>query len=147
MQRRCLVCNKEFEPKNYWQKYCKATCKQAMWAKKKFDKGQYTHTLTFKNGEKPLLNTYIPSKNDIYEVKITFYFPIVNRLYKKTKDKIKQGEKIYCDSKPDLDNIVKPVLDKLTGIIWKDDSQIVKLILEKFYSTKSDIDIEVRVLC
>ena len=36
MKKRCEVCDKEFEPKNYWQKYCSNRCKQAMWAIKQF---------------------------------------------------------------------------------------------------------------
>jgi uncharacterized CHY-type Zn-finger protein len=34
----CGVCNKEFEPKNYWQQYCCPTCKQAAWALRKYDR-------------------------------------------------------------------------------------------------------------
>ena len=32
----CIVCGKDFNPKNYWQKYCGISCKQAMWALNKF---------------------------------------------------------------------------------------------------------------
>lgn len=31
----------------------------------------------------------------------------------------------------DLDNLAKPVLDACNGVVWKDDSQIMRLVLEK----------------
>ncbi len=37
----------------------------------------------------------------------------------------------YHTKRPDLDNLVKSVKDALNGIIWKDDSQVVKLKAEK----------------
>lgn len=35
---RCENCRKEFEPKNYWQKYCSKTCKMIDWYSKKKQK-------------------------------------------------------------------------------------------------------------
>lgn len=34
--------------------------------------------------------------------------------------------------KPDVDNIAKNVLDALNGLAWKDDSQVVELIVRKY---------------
>lgn len=148
MKQRCQVCNKEFEPKNYWQKYCSGTCKQAAWAIKKFQNKDYSNIIKFKYGEDITnkLNNYVSTKNDIYEVKITFYHKTVNRLYKKTKKAIEARNLIYCDTKPDLDNEIKPILDSLTGKIWKDDMRIVKLTAEKFFSNEEETEIEVRIL-
>lgn len=36
--------------------------------------------------------------------------------------------------KPDTDNIAKGVLDSLNGIAYKDDKQVVELIVNKFYN-------------
>jgi len=36
--------------------------------------------------------------------------------------------------KPDLDNCAKTILDALNGLAYDDDSQVVKLIIEKQYS-------------
>lgn len=42
--------------------------------------------------------------------------------------------KVFLESKRrrDLDNILKALLDSMTGIIWQDDSQITKITIEKF---------------
>ena len=147
MMKRCQVCLKEFEPKNYWQKYCSSGCKQAMWAKNKFEKQENTYNFKFKDYEEPNLNNFSPTANSIYEVKISFFLPIVDRLYRKTKKQIEKGDLIYCDTYPDLDNIVKPLIDKFSGKIWQNDRQIVKLTLEKFYTTKKPYsEIKVRIL-
>ena len=36
--------------------------------------------------------------------------------------------------KPDTDNIAKSILDSLNGIAYKDDKQVVELIVYKFYN-------------
>ena len=38
-------------------------------------------------------------------------------------------------SKPDADNYGKLLLDALNGVVWKDDSQVVRLLVEKLYCT------------
>lgn len=43
--------------------------------------------------------------------------------------------------KPDLSNIVKGVEDALNGLLYKDDSQIVNLTLEKYYSDEPRLEV------
>jgi Holliday junction resolvase RusA-like endonuclease len=47
--------------------------------------------------------------------------------------------KIYFDTKrkSDIDNFNKLTFDSLTGIVWQDDSQIRKILIEKFYDKNS----------
>ena len=45
--------------------------------------------------------------------------------------------------KPDIDNIVKIVLDALNKMAFKDDNQITKLEVEKVYSEKEKIFIRI----
>ena len=42
--------------------------------------------------------------------------------------------KIKPKKKPDCDNIAKIVLDALNGCAYKDDSRVIKLVVEKFYA-------------
>lgn len=43
-------------------------------------------------------------------------------------------------TKPDLDNFTK-VIDALNGIVWRDDSQVVELLVEKFYSVRPRLEL------
>lgn len=38
------------------------------------------------------------------------------------------------ESRPDIDKLVRAVLDALTGVVFADDSQVVRLIAEKWYA-------------
>ena len=46
--------------------------------------------------------------------------------------------------KPDLDNVAKLLADALNGILWRDDSQIVALQVEKHYGAAPSTAIAVR---
>lgn len=46
--------------------------------------------------------------------------------------------------KPDIDNIVKAILDGMNGVVYLDDKQVVDLHLTKVYSSKEGIDIMVK---
>lgn len=47
------------------------------------------------------------------------------------------------ERKPDCDNIAKAVLDALNGIAYKDDSQVVKLIVDKRYAEKGHVTVRI----
>lgn len=49
-------------------------------------------------------------------------------------------------SRPDLDNLWKPIADALNGIVYVDDSQIVDLHLTKCYSNFNSITISIEEL-
>ncbi|AWJ91433.1 RusA family crossover junction endodeoxyribonuclease (plasmid) [Azospirillum baldaniorum] len=46
-------------------------------------------------------------------------------------------------TKPDLDNVLKGVLDALNGVVWKDDVQAVSVSISKFYDTKPGLSVEI----
>ena len=61
----------------------------------------------------------------------------------KVKDKKKHGQP--KTSVPDLDNIAKPFIDCMTKTgFWMDDSQIVKLKLEKWYGCIPMVTVELK---
>ena len=45
--------------------------------------------------------------------------------------------------KPDIDNIVKVILDSMNKFAFKDDTQITKLEVEKVYSLEEKISIKI----
>jgi Holliday junction resolvase RusA-like endonuclease len=118
------------------------------WAMNKFNDIKYTNVIKFELGEdiKDKISGYEYKPDDIYEVKVTFFRTIVDRVHFKTRERIKSGELIYSNTRPDLDNAVRPILNSLTGIIWKDDMHVVKLVLEKLWAEKEKTIIEIKVL-
>jgi Holliday junction resolvase RusA-like endonuclease len=50
--------------------------------------------------------------------------------------KLRTAAPTHHTSKPDIDNLIKCVLDRITQseLIWKDDSQVDKLVAQKVYS-------------
>lgn len=48
--------------------------------------------------------------------------------------------------KPEPDNIAKVVLDALTGLAFKNDSQVTRLVVEKAYSERPRVEVEVGAL-
>lgn len=55
-----------------------------------------------------------------------------------------QNETMRPITKPDVDNYAKGIKDACTGIIWKDDSQVVELLVRKFYSMNPRAVVKVR---
>lgn len=52
----------------------------------------------------------------------------------KTKDAI--GGMIRPSTKPDCSNYLKGIEDALNGLIWRDDSQLVSVIVRKWYGVR-----------
>ncbi len=55
-------------------------------------------------------------------------------------------DKIHPAARPDVDNLAKAVLDGANGIVWRDDSQIVRLDVAKCYGNTARVDVLVRAL-
>jgi Holliday junction resolvase RusA-like endonuclease len=61
---------------------------------------------------------------DAVRVSVWFVLPRPVSLPKKVR---------YHTKKPDIDKLARAVLDALTGVLWKDDSQVVQLTAWKSY--------------
>lgn len=70
----------------------------------------------------------------------TFGMPIPGRLIKKNSQPWKVALPV---TKPDVDNIYKSVADVLTGIVYKDDSQITHTVIRKIYSDRPFVKITI----
>jgi len=71
---------------------------------------------------------------------ITAYFSIPKSTSKKNREKMINKE-ILPKKKPDLDNIAKAILDSLNKIAYIDDSQVTKLVVEKYYSENPRVEV------
>ena len=74
----------------------------------------------------------VPLENRI-KVTIIAYFKAPKTVTKKERALIEEGI-LSPTKKPDIDNIVKIILDSLNGIAFKDDNQITKIEVEKAYT-------------
>lgn len=84
---------------------------------------------------------YIPFENRVC-VNIKAYFKVPKTTTKKDKALIEEG-KLSPTKKPDIDNVVKIVLDALNKMAFKDDNQITKLQVEKLYGEEEKIYIKI----
>lgn len=72
-------------------------------------------------------------KNTPLEVSIIALFSIPKSVSQKTKDLMLKGD-ILPTKKPDLDNIIKIILDALNGVCYHDDAQICSIYFDKKYA-------------
>lgn len=96
-----------------------------------------------------LIKQYFKIKYPRYEplegriaVKIMAYFDVPKTTSKKDRALIQEG-KLSPTKKPDIDNIVKIILDALNKMAFKDDNQITKLEVEKVYAEEEKIAIKI----
>lgn len=75
-------------------------------------------------------------------VNITATFNIPKSTKKSDREKMLQNE-ISPTKKPDIDNIVKIILDAMNKFAFKDDTQITKLSVEKIYGEEEKVHIEI----
>lgn len=64
---------------------------------------------------------------------IMAYYPIPKSISKKKKGLMLSGE-IRPTVRPDCDNVVKIFADALSGLVYKDDNQVIDLEFHKHYS-------------
>lgn len=55
-------------------------------------------------------------------------------------------KKGWHDLRPDLDNLIKFVLDVMNGIVYNDDKQVVKITAEKIYDKEPRTEITIEEL-
>lgn len=76
------------------------------------------------------------------KVNIIAYFNIPKATKKSDVDKMLSNE-ISPTKKPDIDNIVKVILDAMNKIAFKDDTQITKLEVEKKYGKEEKVCVKI----
>lgn len=113
-----------------------------------FRRGNYTGTYTPPKTEQAEYDfkvqslKYKPAKliEEAITLDIVIYRSIPKSMSKKKRQLINEG-KLFPITRPDCDNYGKLVMDAMNKIFWKDDSQIVKLDIKKYYSDNPKIKI------
>lgn len=76
-------------------------------------------------------------------VSITAFYEVPKSYSKKKKQEMLDGQ-LYPTKKPDIDNIAKCVLDALNKLAYRDDTQVVRLHMEKHYAEIPRVEVEIR---
>ena len=74
---------------------------------------------------------------------IIYAFRRPQSLSKKERNEIDNGKIVPKTTKPDIDNLTKAILDALNGIVWKDDAQVTQINVQKIWSAKDQIEVEI----
>ena len=104
----------------------------------RISKTVYTPTKTAKY-EKQIAKAYtdaggkcIPAECYV-SVSVSAFFPVPKSYSKKKREDCLE-RRLRPDKKPDMDNILKVVLDALNEVAYEDDKQVVELIGRKYYA-------------
>ena len=68
------------------------------------------------------------------ELSVIFHLPRPKTLPKKI---------LHHTKKPDIDNLIKGLLDSCKGILWHDDAQVITLRVAKIYGSPPMVEIEI----
>ena len=92
-------------------------------------------------------HAYTPQRTKAYAEKVQWIakaFAPKTPLSGPVSVRIVEYRKGTPDARPDIDNALKNLLDAMNGLIWQDDSQVVRLFAEKRYDPKSPrVEVEV----
>ena len=78
-------------------------------------------------------------------MRLTFVFAPPKSYTKKKLEAVKSGELRYT-KKPDLDNLAKAILDACNNTVYKDDSQIITLSINKEYGHTDHVAVKITQL-
>ncbi|WP_279324518.1 RusA family crossover junction endodeoxyribonuclease, partial [Staphylococcus aureus] len=84
---------------------------------------KYTEHKKYLQNQMPKLNL-----ENVLKIELEFYFPLLKSWSKKKKNEMVGQYKV---TKPDIDNLIKTVLDACNGHVWKDDNQITEITSSK----------------
>ena len=115
----------------------------------RFTRSGHTYTPEkTKDYERLVRTTFISSYpnaiplEDALRVEIVAYYQIPKSYSKKKKQECLYGH-IQVQSKPDVDNIAKIVLDSLNGYAYVDDKQVVELHMIKMWSDMPRVEVNI----
>ena len=103
-------------------------------------KGRELELGTYDPFEEPC-DTQVLFPSGPLELRIVAYWPPVNPPLKRNPRPCSWRAK-----RPDADNVAKAVMDAGDGILWTDDSQVARLLVEKFHAAQGEgarVEIEV----
>lgn len=102
----------------------------------------------YKQNVKALIYNQLPDTFNLMtgklEVEYGFIFSPLKSFSKKILAILESGKLLFKDTKPDMDNLQKGTTDAMTSLVFKDDSQIVKLSAFKAYGKQAMVTIKIK---
>jgi len=86
---------------------------------------------------------FVPLEELALSVEIMAFCSMPKSVSKKKRERMTAGE-LRPAKKPEADNLAKVIMDALTGLAFRNDSQVVRLIVEKAYSERPRVEVEMR---
>lgn len=83
--------------------------------------------------------SYDPTEKAIEMLIVAFYG--IPKSTSKTNRTLMYATRLRPTKKPDVDNIAKIVCDALNKIAYRDDTQVVKLTVEKYYANNPRVEV------
>lgn len=74
------------------------------------------------------------------QLQVSCYYQIPKSWPKRLKQEALDGD-VFPKVKPDLDNVVKAILDAMNGIVYQDDAQVINLVATKRYATDPRVEV------
>lgn len=78
------------------------------------------------------------------EMEVKVYQQILKSFSKRDKEKATRCE-IRPTKKPDIDNIVKSIMDGLNKVAYADDTQIISIRCDKYYSNEPRVEVKIKL--
>ena len=79
-------------------------------------------------------------QGDALKISMAFAFPPPTSLSKRKQDAMMY---MLRTKKPDLDNLVKAVLDALNGVAFDDDSKVAEIFAQKLYAPEPYVEVKI----
>lgn len=95
---------------------------------------------------KQLIKDTIKHPKELTDVPLLFELDVYRKIPSSVRKKDHQDMVdglILPTKKPDIDNVLKGVMDALSGVIWVDDNQVCDVITRKRYSENPRIEFKV----
>lgn len=80
------------------------------------------------------------------QMDILFVFPPLKSWSKKKILELESGAIIYKETKPDIDNTTKNLLDPMEGLVFTNDSRICRIRIQKIYGFEPRTEINLKEL-
>lgn len=77
------------------------------------------------------------------KVVVQAFYDIPKSYSKKKRQQMLAGE-IRPTKKPDIDNIAKCILDALNKVAYRDDTQVIELVMKKAYAEIPRVEVEIQ---